>query len=213
MSFKTTNKEESNANKFKNYLYVALALIIIIGLFILCWWLFDHYLPPENNSIAFQDKFAAISALFSGFAFAGVIFTIVLQSKELKLQRMELRATTEELQGQKEAAQEQNELLDIQRFENTFFNLLQNLASFVESSEYKSLDKIYKGINSFDQMLCNLNFNNWKGYNETNILFSEYKVDDIKSAEKIYNNFSSYHKNLCLYFRMLYRIIKFVEES
>ncbi|MFA6199664.1 MAG: putative phage abortive infection protein [Bacteroidales bacterium] len=214
MESKITKKEKENTKKIKLAFYVFLAVILVIGLFIISWWLFDRYLPfDKSKNILFQDKFTAISALFSGFAFAGVIFTIVLQSKELKLQRKELEDTRVELQGQKEAIQKQNELFDRQRFENTFFNLLQNLASFVESSEYKSLDKIYKGINSFDQMLCNLDLNNWKGYKGTSVLISEFKVDEIKDAEELYNSFSSNHKNLCLYFRMLYRIIKFVDES
>lgn len=214
METKNTDKEEEIVSKKKNDKKIYWVFPIILGLFILLWVLIDIFFPYSKSLyIEFQDKFTAISALFSGFAFAGVIITIYLQSKDLNLQREELKQTREELQGQKEAAEKQNELFDRQRFENTFFNLLQNLSSFVESSEYKSNKIIYKGINSFDQMLCNLDLNNWKGYKGTGVLISKFKVDEIKDAEELYNSFSSNHKNLCLYFRMLYRIIKFVDES
>lgn len=46
---------------------------------------------------AFGDMFGAINALFSGLAFAGIIFTILRQREELKLQRKELELTREEL--------------------------------------------------------------------------------------------------------------------
>lgn len=52
----------------------------------------------------FGDKFGAINALFSGFAFAGIIFTIYLQ-------RLDLRKT--------------REAMSQERFDNTFFQLLQ----------------------------------------------------------------------------------------
>ena len=41
--------------------------------------------------------FGGMNALFSAFAFAGVIYTILLQRDELHLQRIELRDTRREL--------------------------------------------------------------------------------------------------------------------
>ncbi|MEH2623879.1 hypothetical protein V1292_001934 [Bradyrhizobium sp. AZCC 1719] len=43
------------------------------------------------------DLFGSINALFSGLAFAGVIFAILLQRQELALQRQELRDTRAEM--------------------------------------------------------------------------------------------------------------------
>ena len=39
----------------------------------------------------FGDLFGGVNALFTGLAFAGVIYTILLQRRELELQREELR--------------------------------------------------------------------------------------------------------------------------
>jgi predicted DNA-binding protein YlxM (UPF0122 family) len=54
---------------------------------------------------AFGDSFNYVNALFSALALAGVILTIVLQTRELRLQREELQETRNELRGQKLALQ------------------------------------------------------------------------------------------------------------
>ena len=59
----------------------------------------------------------AINTLFAGLAFAGVIFAIILQWKELGLQRQELKDTRAEIRGQKETLQKQN-------FESSLFQFL-----------------------------------------------------------------------------------------
>ena len=45
--------------------------------------------PPDHGT--FGDMFGAINALFSGWAFLGVIVAIILQKKELEEQRKEIR--------------------------------------------------------------------------------------------------------------------------
>ncbi len=53
--------------------------------------------------------FGAVNALFSGLAFAGIIYTIFLQKEELALQREELKANREEL-ARAAKAQEASEI-------------------------------------------------------------------------------------------------------
>ena len=216
METKNSKKEEDITRK-KTYndifLWIFIAVIITcIALWIIIDCVFPYY---EGFDIELQDKFSAIGILLNGLAFAGLIITIVMQRKDLNLQE--------------EAIQKQNKQFYKQSFENTLFNLLQNLTSFVQTLEYKSGKNtqnksdantqknsdanIYKGINVFEQMLSNLNTNNWKVYNGPELHFSEYKDNDFIKAEEIYNGFSDYHQNLCLYFRMLYRIFKFIDES
>lgn len=55
---------------------------------------------------------------FSGLAFGGVILTVLMQKEELELQRREMILTREEFKTQ-------NRTFSRQRFENTFFQLLQ----------------------------------------------------------------------------------------
>ena len=51
----------------------------------------------------FGDMFGAINTLFSGLAFAGVVYAILLQRRELSLQRKELEYARKEYQRQAEA--------------------------------------------------------------------------------------------------------------
>lgn len=58
--------------------------------------------------------FGGINALFSGLAFCGIIITILLQSKELKLQRDEIKANRDELIRTTEVQKQQGILLNRQ---------------------------------------------------------------------------------------------------
>lgn len=94
---------------------------------------------PDDGRGTFGDMFGAINSLFSGLAFAGLIYTIniqrselALQRQELSLQREEVRRSTEELAGQKEQ-------MIRQRFETTFFNLLSIHNEIVTSIDYSSV--------------------------------------------------------------------------
>ncbi len=95
------------------WVIVLVALIIVISL-----WSANFYLlvDIEDKGIL-GDMFGVVNSLFSGLAFAGIIITIYLQRNELILQREELKLTRDEFKNQ-------NVTLRLQRFENTFFNLL-----------------------------------------------------------------------------------------
>lgn len=60
-------------------------------------------LPDWEKRGQFGDIFGAVNALFSGLAFAGLIFAILLQREDLELQRQELKLTTQELARSAEA--------------------------------------------------------------------------------------------------------------
>ena len=60
-----------------------------------------HNLADYERRGTFGDMFGITNAFFSGLAFAGVIYAILLQRKELKFQREELELTRGELKGRK----------------------------------------------------------------------------------------------------------------
>lgn len=101
---------------------------LIFGSVISTWALYG-FLPSTlfgiSNAGVFGDQFGMVNALFSGMAFAGLIVAITMQRDELKLQREELEMTRCELKGQKEQLSAQNETMQQQKFENTFFHLLE----------------------------------------------------------------------------------------
>jgi hypothetical protein len=89
-SFWTDEDNSQEDDKFSN-LYKLIALVIFIWL--LSIFAFSYFYPNLEDRSLFGGSFNAISSLFSGLAFAGVIYAILLQRKELQLQRKELRET------------------------------------------------------------------------------------------------------------------------
>jgi hypothetical protein len=85
----------------------ALVVVVFLLWFAFGWRLYTSTVPLTTRA-EIGEAFGMLAALFSGLAFAGVIFTIWLQRKELKLQRLELKLTRQELEqtavAQKETA-------------------------------------------------------------------------------------------------------------
>ncbi|SFA50199.1 Putative phage abortive infection protein [Pedobacter suwonensis] len=100
--------------------YKQFVWLFLVFLFVIIAWTINAnnvYDENGNNLGTYGDKFGAVNALFSGLAFAGIIFTIMLQRNELAMQREESH------DARKEFVQ--------QNFEATFFNLLKNQQSIL----------------------------------------------------------------------------------
>lgn len=69
--------------------------------------IFLNYFVDAGSRGTVGDMYGTINSLFSGLAFAGIIYSLVLQRKELRYQRLELKLTRKELAGQKDALEEQ----------------------------------------------------------------------------------------------------------
>lgn len=78
-------------------------LVVVVYASTLIWltWPISKY--SINKSGVFGDSFGLLTALFSGLAFSGMIITILLQKKELDLQRLELSYSREEFKKMAEA--------------------------------------------------------------------------------------------------------------
>jgi hypothetical protein len=74
------NDDESEKISLKVPCFVA-------GFVVLAWALTWYLLKDQTGRGTFGDMFGSVNAIFSGLAFVGVIYAILLQSKELKLQR------------------------------------------------------------------------------------------------------------------------------
>ena len=125
-----------NKEKDKVLIWPWVTVVVVGGVIIiwgLSWFLICKLFPATSDSSTtssywtergtFGDMFGAVNALFSGLAFAGVIIAIFLQRKELEFQREELELTRGEFEKQTDEFEKQNDNLNIQRFENTFFNM------------------------------------------------------------------------------------------
>lgn len=83
--------------KKSNWRTLFIWIIIIVLIWIISIFVIKYYFDKSDDAGLFGDSFGAVNSLFSGLAFAGIIYTILLQREELKLQRMELKQTREEL--------------------------------------------------------------------------------------------------------------------
>lgn len=151
------SKDERKINK-----YALIVVVVMILLWATTWILTDYYICNPTERGTFGDMFGSVNALFSGIALAGVIYTILLQ-------RIELRQNTAELRGQKEQLKIQNETMQLQKFENSFFQLLsfhqklhdelKVLAEYNASGfEHLESQQYVHGIIAFEELYSKLNF-------------------------------------------------------
>lgn len=108
-----------------------LAFVAVLLVWAASPWVVKRIVGENGEVGTFGDSFGALTSLFTGLAFVGLIITlrqqkeqIAMQREDLKLQREEMKAARDELSGQKEQMELQNQSLKQQMFEQTFFNLL-----------------------------------------------------------------------------------------
>ena len=80
---------KSRSAKIPRFVYVFAA--IIFGVWAMTPIVISCLIPDAADRGTFGDLFGSINALFSGWAFLGVIVAIILQREELELQRGEIR--------------------------------------------------------------------------------------------------------------------------
>lgn len=214
------NKKNPKRKVTIKKLYLFIGLIVVI--WILSWigvnWLYDS---GEKRG-TFGDQFGAVNALFSGLAFAGLIYTILLQHEELSLQRQELEDTRKELEGQKLEAEKQNSIMLKQQFENTFFQLLQMHHEIVKSWRNELDKKILYGHDAIKECYMTFKRGFRKGCNEVErdvygdvlgTYCDEAKLVDISFVINYYKfSYQTFVTNGGSYFRNLYGLIEFVDE-
>ena len=184
-------------------------LIGVIAVYILYFCvIWGTELPAGWKRGQFGDSFGAISALFAGLAFAGVIWAILLQQRELGLQREELGLQRKNVELQRENLKTQQEILRVQRrelqeqrktlqkqnFESSFFQLFGLHNEIVNSIELvRNIDRkevTYSGRESFFRM-----------------------SGELKREESYEDFFDKSEFYIGRYLRHLYSVIKFVDES
>ncbi|MFQ2050990.1 putative phage abortive infection protein [Aeromonas veronii] len=150
----------------------------------------------------FGDSFGALNTLFSGLAFTGIIVSIFIQSEELKATREELEATRFEMKSQGEQFKAQTEVLNLQVFENTFFNMLKLHGDIVESMIIRSSRGTdIKGRPVFKMIL-----------NECDDL--QYRISGIHDFVALYEHYHPDNEAVMgHYFRTMYQIINLVDSS
>ena len=192
-------------------------LAILLGAVTTVWFLFGlmaYNLPATlEESGQSGDMFGGITALFSGLAFAGLIFTLFVQKQELRYQRKELshlvseqRETKGHLKDQATHLKSQSEFIERQIFENSFFQLLGSFNKYISNTKIKQRDDTLEGHDAYQSMYQDFSrkiTGYWGTPQPGSMIFLTR-----------YNQF--YYENiddLGPYFRLLYNILKFIKSS
>jgi len=197
-------------------------LIFLILSFIMVAWLATPFLVPmytgyePDGAGTFGDMFGATNALFSGFAFAGLIVAILLQKEELRLQREELSETREVLKDQKDQFIEQNKTLRKQSFEDTFFQLMRLYNDIISTLDTKATRNNKITITGRDVFI------NWYDAFQLYaggqlVRLSKAGKTTVRLEELINDEYLKFYEtnksDLSHYFLTLYHIVKFVHLS
>jgi hypothetical protein len=213
------DKQNNKETKSRLWIWIVVAIGVVLVLWGLNWCGVSKFINEPTNQGTFGDMFGAVNALFSGLAFAGLIITLLYQREELKLQREELQETRKELKGQREEFEEQNKTMKRQRFENTFFNMLSlqqeivaNLSIEWKEREWHELEGQWKeriinnkGREVFEKI--------YEGINVQPIYMPIRIKEIVNEGIEKYNEYRKLISRFDHYFRHLYRIFKYIDET
>lgn len=174
------------------------------------WGLSWYLLKDDSQRGTFGDMFGAVNALFSGLAFATLIYTTWMQREELALQREELASTRLELAGQKEQLEQQSVTFELQRFESTFFSLLEAHGQIVSTMDLVGdNNRITKSRDCFKVW-----YNRLKNHHAAHAVYPPESGAALATVQDVYSRFYEEHQSeVGHYFRTLYHIIKLVDET
>lgn len=148
-----------------------------------------------------ESVYTAFGSFFTALAFVGVIVTVLLQRAELQEQRKELRAQRIELEGQKRELEIQNRTAQLQRFENSFFHLIDKFSNTVKEL------KEFKGIPETTVYGTTVSHSRISLYQAINRTIVKSKFKNIQhDIQNIYKNFPTISKR---FFFEYYSIIHF----
>ena len=228
-------EENDNINEPKSWKWwlfaIVICLLIWCGGYILTKWLSGcscifQVDGDSAPSALFGDSFGGVNALVSALAFAGMIVTFAFQRYELSMQRQELKSQREEFTSQ-------NKTLRLQRFENTFFSMMELQQSIVndlyaeEENKRIVLEDATNGIGkrgkevitqyqhrgrdlfhyAFMVVKLTIKDDTPQDYNVNGLYRVLHKMG-LKSFEEYYTVSLFDH-----YFRHLYTILKFIDQN
>ena len=204
----------SQQDKGHNYLLWIAGVVFFVGLLPFLYGLWRGYCGPDEWLHGTTGDFIGGIA-GSLWALTGV----VLFYAALRAQRQELRAThisikqnREENELTRREFELQNQTLKLQRFENTFFNMLSIHHQIVNSIDRKGVTRAdtFRKIDGNIDMLKGRDV-----FRDTAGIFKSYS--NIVSKKDLNKKYLSFYTNVQTdfghYFRNLYRMIKMVKES
>ncbi|HAS6391853.1 TPA: putative phage abortive infection protein [Vibrio parahaemolyticus] len=139
----------------------------------------------------------SLNPLLSFLGLIALLLTIVLQNRELEATREELARSAEAQVNSEVALSQQSEILEQQRFEATFFQLVNLHNEIVKGMQVKHRHVDIEGRECFAVL-----------YNQ------KYLGTNGDTLDKLYENFyQNYRSDIGHYFRHVYQIINFIDTS
>ncbi len=219
-----SDKNKKSESSLKLWIIAGLifaAVLLIFGGF--TWVMIENFGSGKVDLGSWANAGAAygmLAALFTGLAFAGLIVTILLQREDLSLQREELKETRKVLDLQREELKNQSETMKKQQFENSFFNLINQLQLKFNNLIYiDDQDKKYYKSEALNE--CGLNTYSFmrKSLASTLIYEANAKYDYIDPTESVINqmidNFmdDSKNKDILEYLDYIIFLLKFIDSE
>lgn len=197
--------------KVEQYQKVAISLIVIGGFLIIITTLIFL-----SKTTALKLGFPIDTSIFGNYGdvvggVVGALWSlagVLLFYAALKLQREDLNLQRQELVKSREIAQEQSKTFHVQRFENTFFNLLDLHHEIVKGIDIRKnkTEIVAQGRDCFKYI-----------YNDDlrgHVAVRKVPNDDIDGIISVYlNTYERNQSDLGHYFRNLYHIFKYIHFS
>lgn len=114
------NKElrQKHHSFFDKTWFAFVMLTLIAGAIIYVWLKVPNImasgLTKADNAGTYGDSFGSVNALFTGLAFSGLVFSILLQQRQIRLQREDFLSQLDEMEDSRETVERQNGLLEVQ---------------------------------------------------------------------------------------------------
>ena len=204
---------------------IAFAILAAVGA--LAFYGYVYFNNDEYDILGTWGDFVGgtLNPILTFFTVIGLLYTIYLQRSELYLTRQELRLTRKELTKSSNALEAQNLTTKQQRFENTLFSMIEMLNQIVNAMDLVNGKDIKSGRDCFTYFIDSLGYDyflmRWPGappshrYDSNNLTSVRVFYDhDLKRILTAYNHFySRYQSDLGHYFRVLYNIFRYIDQS
>ncbi len=184
----------------------SIGLLICVGAF----YAYGLYNPDEFKKLGTWGDFVGgtLNPILTFLTVIGLLVTIHLQQRELRLTRKELEKSSNALEAQNLTTKQQ-------RFENTLFSMNEMLNQIVNAMDLVNGDQRKSGRDCFTIFYSTLN----SRYRRENAILKEkgHIVDNVMKISMAVSAYGwMYHKHqsdLGHYFRVLYNIFRYIDQS
>lgn len=122
------------------------AVLLLLGVLFVYFWKFHKGFSPLNADWGTFGDFlgGTLNPIFSLLAFLALLYTIKLQSNELRNSSLQLKKSASALETQ-------NKHWEYQNFQSSFFTVFSNYTNSISNMFFRNGDLDYNGLQAFDK--------------------------------------------------------------